>query len=53
MTEQEIKKRNLKIFVFKEFPFQRIKEVCEALEKLNFSVEFTEEGRIICTDKNE
>jgi len=50
MNEQEIKQRNLKITIFKEFPAKRINELCEAMEKLGFDVKFIEEGRIICTD---
>ena len=50
MSEEDILKRSLKIFIFKEFPAKRINEVCEVMEKLGFEVKFTEEGRIICMD---
>jgi len=44
-------KRNLKLFVFKQFPYQRLKEVCDAIVELGFECEFTESGTIVFTDK--
>ncbi len=54
MSEEDIKKRILKIHSFDEFPYKRMKEVLDAIEKLGFEISFVDNGNIVCEDnKNE
>lgn len=54
MTEKEIKKKIIKIHSYDEFPYKRMKEVLDAIEKLDFKISFVDNGNIVCEDnKNE
>lgn len=51
MQEEEVKKTNLKLSVFDNFPYERLKEVCDAIVNLGFDCEFVNNGNIVFTDK--
>lgn len=50
MSEQEVKRRVLKIHSFEEFSFKRMREVLEAIEDLGFEISFIDNGNIVCCD---
>ena len=56
MSEEKIKKieqANLKLSVFKSFPYERLKQVCDAICDLGFECEFVDNGNIVFSDIGE
>lgn len=47
MNEENIKKGNIKLTVFNEFPFDELKKICEAIQKLEYDCTLAENGNII------
>ena len=52
MTEEEVMKGNLKLSIFDSFPYERLKEVCDAICGLGFDCEFVDNGNIVFQDKH-
>ena len=50
MDEETMKKGNLKLSVFDEFPYKRLNEVIEAIMKLGFDCIFVDNGNLVFTD---
>jgi len=48
--EKTIEEQNLKISIFKEFPYERLKEVCDAICQLGFTCKFADNGNLVFTD---
>jgi len=53
MNEEGIRQSVLKIHSFDEFPYKRMREVLDAIEKLGFSIKFVDNGNIVCFDVKE
>lgn len=51
MSEEEVKKGNLKIHVFSEFPYEELKVVLDGIAKLGYDIIFAENGNIVCQRK--
>ncbi len=51
ITEQEIKKGNLKLSVFDSFPYEELKKVCDAIIELGYECEFVDNGNIVFQKK--
>ena len=49
-TKMNIEKTNLKLSVFKTFPYKRLTEVCDAICALGFKAEVCDNGNIVFTD---
>jgi hypothetical protein len=47
MNEQEVMQGNIKLTVFKSFPYSKLKQVIEAIEKLGYNCEFVDNGNIV------
>ena len=47
MTEEQIKKGNLKLTVFDSLPFEELQLVIEAICKLGYDCEFVDNGNIV------
>lgn len=45
--QEEIMKGNLKLTVFDSFPYQDLKEVCDAIEQLGYDCTFIDNGNIV------
>jgi len=45
--EERIKKGNLKLTVFKSFPYEDLKKICDAVCNLGYKCEFVENGNIV------
>ncbi len=45
-----IEEKNLKLSVFKAFPYKRLREVCDKICELGFKAEFCENGNVVFTD---
>ena len=42
---------NLKLSVFKSFPYKRLREVCDTICELGFDCEFVDNGNVVFTDQ--
>lgn len=47
MTEENVKKGNIKLNVFKEFPFDELKKICEAIQNMGYDCTFVDNGNIV------
>lgn len=47
MTIEKIEKGNIKLSVFTAFPFQEIKNICDAICNLGYDCEFVNNGNIV------
>jgi len=47
MTEKEILEGNIKLTVFKSFPYAKIKPIIEFIESRGFICEFVDNGNIV------
>jgi hypothetical protein len=47
MSEEEIIKGNLKLTVFKSFPYAKLKLIISTIEQLGYDCEFADNGNII------
>ena len=46
-----IEEGNIKLTVFKQFPFEELKRVCEAIISLGYECEFCENGNVVFQKK--
>lgn len=53
MTEEEIKRKNVKLSVFDTFNYSRLKQICDAICDLGFDCEVVNNGNFVFTDKTE
>ena len=53
MSEEgsKVEQKNLKMTVFNSFPYDRLKQVIDAVCELGFDCEFVDNGNIVFTDK--
>ena len=47
MSEEIIKKGNLKLSVFDEFPYEDLKLVCDSIVHLGYECTFVDNGNIV------
>ena len=48
MGEEEIKKGNLKMMAFPEFPYTELKPILDFIESRGFKIDFIDNGNIVC-----
>lgn len=48
-----IEEGNIKLTVFKQFPYEELKKVCEAIIVLGYECEFCENGNVVFQKKEE
>lgn len=53
MSEEKVKQTVLKIHSFDEFPYGRMRQVLDTIEKLGFEISFIDNGNIVCVDKQD
>ena len=51
MSEEEIKKGNLKLTAFDEFAYEDLKKVCDAICNLGYECTFVNNGNIVFQKK--
>lgn len=52
-TEENIKRGNLKITAFPEFPYSELKPILDFIESRGYEINFIDNGNIVCQKKNE
>ena len=51
--EQKIMEGNIKLTVFKSFPYEELKKVCDAICALGYDCEFADNGNMVFQRKEE